>query len=94
MAASTVLVAKRALVRLLLRLAVAYHVVISVNRDSEDRLVTAAYKKVILKAHPDKGGSKIAQCRYKSFWFLRVGVWSVEWVGRGKGRGGEIWLGD
>ena len=58
MAASTVLVAKRALVRLLLRLAVAYHVVISVNRDSEDRLVTAAYKKVILKAHPDKGGSK------------------------------------
>ena len=50
---STSLVAKRALVSLLLRLAVAYHVVLAVNRDSGDRLVTAAYKKVILKVHPD-----------------------------------------
>ena len=56
MPSSTVTVAKRALVSLLLRLAVAYHVVIAVNRDSADRVVTDAYKKVILKAHPDKGG--------------------------------------
>ena len=56
MPSSTVLLAKRALVTLLLRLAAAYHIVIAVNRDSADRAVTDAYKKVILKAHPDKGG--------------------------------------
>ena len=56
MPSSTVTVAKRALVSSLLRLAVAYHVVIAANRDSADRVVTDGYKKVILKAHPDKGG--------------------------------------
>ena len=57
MPSSTVLLAKRALVSLLLRLAVAYHVLVAVNRDSSDPIVTVAYKKVILKVHPDKGGS-------------------------------------
>ena len=51
---STVLIAKRAFVKLLLRLAVAYHVVISVNRDSPDPAVQAAFRKVVLKVgrHP------------------------------------------
>jgi len=56
MAGSTVLLAKRALVKLLLQLAVAYNVVVSVNRDSDNAKVTAAFRKIVLKVHPDKGG--------------------------------------
>ena len=57
MASSSVLLAKRALVSLLLRLAVAYGVTVAVSRGSPDAEVTTAYRKVVLKAHPDKGGS-------------------------------------
>ena len=55
MPASKLLLAKRALVSLLLRLASAYTVVISINRDSTDVAVTGAFRKVKIKAHPDKG---------------------------------------
>ena len=58
MPSSSVLLAKRALVSLLGRLAVAYNVTISVSRDSSDDKVTAAYRKVVLKVHPDKGGAR------------------------------------
>ena len=58
MAASTVLLAKRSLVSLLLRLAAAYHAVVSINRTSSDAHVKAAFRKVALKVHPDKGGDK------------------------------------
>ena len=57
MACSAVLLAKRSLVALLLRLATAYQVVVSINRDSPDVKVTQAFRKVVLKVHPDKGGS-------------------------------------
>ena len=57
MAGSSVLLAKRTLVTLLLRLAAAYQVVVSINRDSPDVKVTQAFRKVVLKVHPDKGGS-------------------------------------
>ena len=50
-------VAKRALVTLLLAMAVTYHVTLSnINRDSPDVAVLAAYRQVIKKAHPDRGG--------------------------------------
>jgi curved DNA-binding protein CbpA len=62
MACSAVLLAKRSLVALLLRLAVAYHVVISINRDAADVKVTEAFRKVVLKVHPDKGG-KVADAQ-------------------------------
>ena len=62
MASSAVLLAKRSLVRLLLRLAAAYQVVISINRDATDVKVTAAFRKVVLKVHPDKGG-KVADAQ-------------------------------
>ena len=58
MPSSSVLIAKRSLVSLLLRLAVAYHVVVSVKRTSPDAGVKAAFRKVALKVHPDKGGDK------------------------------------
>ena len=54
-AGSSVLLAKRVPVRVLLRLTMAYSVVVSVSRGSTDATVTTAYKKVALKVHPDKG---------------------------------------
>ena len=58
MPSSSVLIARRSLVSLLLRLAVAYQVVVSVNRTSPDAGVKAAFRKVALKVHPDKGVDK------------------------------------
>ena len=60
MPCSRILVATRALVALLLVLARRYELVLQVNRDSSPELLVKAYKKVLLKAHPDKGGSKEA----------------------------------
>ena len=48
--------AKRALVKLLLSLAAKYLVSLNLNRDSMDAKVRAGYKRIMLKAHPDKGG--------------------------------------
>ena len=35
---------------------VAYNVVVSVNRDADNTKVTAAFRKIVLKVHPGKGG--------------------------------------
>ncbi len=53
---STVDLAKRALVKLLLQLAAAYHIALSLTRDSPATAVKSAFRKVAVKAHPDKGG--------------------------------------
>ena len=52
---STVGLAKRAFVKVLLQLAVTYWVELSLSRDSPADAVNAAYRKVPLKVHPDKG---------------------------------------
>ena len=58
MAVSRVLAAKRKLVSLLLTIAGIYSVLLrDFNRESPDKDVERAYKRVLLKAHPDKGGS-------------------------------------
>ena len=49
--------AKRALVRLLLSLATAHRVLVRIKRDSADKDALAAYRRVALKVHPDKGGA-------------------------------------
>ncbi|CAK0894420.1 unnamed protein product [Prorocentrum cordatum] len=49
--------ARRALVKLLLTVAAAYSVVVRLHRDSQDSEVIAAFRKVLRKAHPDKGGA-------------------------------------
>ena len=49
--------AKRALVRVLLALAAVYGLVVNVSRDSADDAVKAAYRRVVRRAHPDKGGA-------------------------------------
>ena len=56
MAVGPVQAAKRAFVRVLLALAVVYNVRLLITRDSSDTDVVKAYKKLSLKAHPDKGG--------------------------------------
>ena len=50
--------ARRALVRILFVLAAAYGIVLSVTREATNDVILAAYKRVLRRAHPDKGGSK------------------------------------
>ena len=49
--------AKRAFVALLLYLARHYCLKVPINRESNEKSILAAFRKVALKAHPDKGGS-------------------------------------
>ena len=50
---------KRAFVALLLELARVYGLTLNLNRDSQDEKVKAGFRKVILRAQPDKfGGSE------------------------------------
>jgi hypothetical protein len=49
--------AKRAFVGLLLASARLYDIGLVVSRDSEDQAIEAGFRKVIRKAHPDKGGN-------------------------------------
>ena len=48
--------AKRALVVLLLAFARVYHLDLKLNRDSADTDVKKGFRRVIVKAHPDKPG--------------------------------------
>ena len=59
MSLSRVGAAARAFVAVLLLLARRYELVLEVNRDSSPERLLKAYRKVLLKAHPDKGGSKV-----------------------------------
>ena len=56
MPVSVIQAAKRFLVNLLLTFARHYQVTLTISRESEDKDVVRAFKKMILKAHPDKGG--------------------------------------
>jgi hypothetical protein len=58
MPASIGQVAKRAFVKVLLELAALYGIAAVVNRDSPAKLLESAFKRVSLKAHPDKGGKR------------------------------------
>ena len=58
MPCSTLLRLKRELVSVLLSLVSAYGVATDVNRDSEDDAILVAYRRVVKKVHPDKGGTK------------------------------------
>lgn len=58
MPASQIGVATRAFVAVLLALARGYQLALHVNRDSDREALMKAYKRVLLKVHPDKGGSK------------------------------------
>ena len=58
MVVSPALLARRALVKLLLSLAAAYSVPLGLDRNSPDLDVSKACRRVFLKVHPDKGGSE------------------------------------
>jgi len=55
MPVSVLQAAKRLLVNLLLTFARHYQVQLTISRESDDKDVAKAFKKMILKAHPDKG---------------------------------------
>ena len=57
MAGSQVQTAKRLLVAALKSLARTYGVRVDLTNTSPDRAVRSAYRRVYLRAHPDKGGS-------------------------------------
>jgi hypothetical protein len=57
MPASAAQLLKRALVKVLLEVAALYNLSLAISRDSTDKQLEAAFRKVSLKAHPDKGGS-------------------------------------
>ena len=61
--ASAINRAKHIFVALLKILAATYRITLSLNRDSSDDDVRAAFKKVSRKVHPDKGGSGADQTR-------------------------------
>ena len=51
--------AKRALVKLLITVAAMYSVILEgFSREAGDKEVQKVYRKVLLRVHPDKGGSK------------------------------------
>ena len=56
MANSLFVRATRALVKVIITLARAYQVAVTVTRDSPEPDILRAYKQVVRKAHPDKGG--------------------------------------
>ena len=58
MAPSRLQAATQTFVAVLLLLARRYELVLEVNRDSSPERLVKAYKKVLLKVHPDKGGKK------------------------------------
>ena len=55
---------KRALVTLLLELARLYGLTLSLNRDSQDDVVKLGFRRVMLRAHPDKSGGSEAATPY------------------------------
>ena len=69
MAASAVLLAKRALVSVLLALAATYELVLTVTRDSADADIVKAFRRVAVKVHPDKGGCSHSGSRQLARWF-------------------------
>ena len=60
MAAGRAQQAKRALVAFLMALMAAHNVRVNLTRESSDEDVLNSYKRMLLKVHPDKGGSKEA----------------------------------
>ena len=58
MALSGVAAATRAFVTLLLFLANRYHLVLHISRDSSADELSKAFRKVMVKAHPDKGAAR------------------------------------
>ena len=57
MPVSKLTAARRAFIAVLKRLAQAYAVPLALTRESTDTLLLRAYKKLLLKVHPDKGGA-------------------------------------
>ena len=78
----TAQLAKRAFVNFLLALAAAYGLILNVTRDSADADLVSAFKRVVRKAHPDKGGSVADTQRLHA----ARDAWKDAQTGHGRGR--------
>ena len=58
--------AKRAFVKILIAFATQYHVALTLTRESADKDILAAYRRLLKKVHPDKGGKKEDQQKLKA----------------------------
>ena len=56
MLVSDALNARQALVKVMLRLARLYHIVLGLTRDSSDEAVKIAFRRLVVKVHPGFGG--------------------------------------
>ena len=59
MACSSLAAATRALVSVLLALSRSYSLLLTLNRESSPEQLLRAYRQVLKKVHPDKGGKKL-----------------------------------
>ena len=50
--------AKWALVTLILLLGRQYNIPLTLKPDADDKMALSAFKKILLRVHPDKGGSE------------------------------------
>ncbi len=56
MVLSAVQIATRAFVKILVAFAAQYQVSVTITRDSSEKDSLAAYRRVVKKVHPDRGG--------------------------------------
>ena len=81
--------AKRALVKLLKEMAAIYTLTLSVARDSPDPAVRTAYRKVSVKAHPDRGGDADHQRQLNAAYSAWEAAAKAKQAHGGKGRKGK-----
>ena len=87
--------AQRAFVTVLLRLAAKYCLQLGVTRDSSAKELTAAFRKVARRTHPDKGGTTAdtqALNAAREAWVAPMPAKAcMESSQVGRGRGGELY---
>ena len=92
MACSALTIAKRVLIKIVLSLGICYNLVVTVNRDSDDADIVRACRRLVLKVHPDKGGSpddakKLNAAR--DAWDKALGAKTAPWQDPAKGAIGK-----
>ena len=81
--------AKRTFVSVLLKLAFDYGVAADVNRESDDKAISQAYRRVLREVHPDKAAARRNSRRCRLPRKLGTVLGKVHALRGGERRGGE-----